>query len=152
MAVRRRILLVAAALAAGALSAVAAEKKLKTSVQPGAVDATGTYRLSADELAFDCKRLTGKMQVRILQIRDHDPARKPSAVGNALWSMHNPLIGGSTRGMDPVAEHRADHAMLEAYNKRLAEKKCKTFDLEAELKPQAVTATPRPQAPVAGKK
>ena len=146
------LLALATALILAAMPAMGGEKKPKVLPKPGTVDAAGTYQMSADELALDCKRLTGKMQIRILQFRDYDPARKPSAVGNALHTLHNPFIGGTTRGMDPAAEHQADIAMLHTYNKRLAEKKCRTFDLEAELKPQAAGALlPRPQAPAAKK-
>ncbi len=140
------------ALIVAALPATAGEKKPKVLPKTGTIDAAGAYQLSSDELALDCKRLTGKMQIRILQFRDYDPARKPSMVGNALHTLHNPLIGGSTRGMDPAAEHQADLAMLQAYNKRLAEKKCRTFDLEAELNPKAAGALlPRPPPPAAKK-
>ena len=38
--------------------------------QYGSVDATGVYQLSADEQAFDCRKLLGVMQIRIMQIRD----------------------------------------------------------------------------------
>lgn len=143
----RHIALLAAAALLPAVLPASAETKPKVQRQSGTIDAAGAYQLSAEELTFDCKRLSGKMQVRILQIRDYDPARQTSAVGTALQTMHNPFIGGSTRGMDRAAEHRADLAMLHAYNRRLAEKKCRTFDLDAELKPQPVTHTPRPQAP-----
>jgi hypothetical protein len=34
--------------------------------------------------------------------------------------------------------------MLEAYNRQLAVKRCKTFDLEAELTPKSVRDTPTP--------
>jgi hypothetical protein len=37
--------------------------------------------------------------------------------------------------------------MLYAYNRQLAAKKCKTFDLDAELRPQPVQHTPRAAAP-----
>ena len=86
-------LALAAALIAAALPATAAEKKPKVLPKTGTIDGAGAYQLSSDEFALDCKRLTGKMQIRILQFRDYDPARKPSMVGNALHTLHNPLIG-----------------------------------------------------------
>lgn len=140
----------AAAAAAGG-TALAKTKERKPPPQTGTLDAAGSYHMSKDELAMDCKRLTGKMQVRILQIRDYDPARNSSQIGRSLQALHAPLIGGSTVGSDPDARYRADRAMLTAYNHRLAEKKCRTFDLEAELKPKPVGSTPTPTAPAARK-
>jgi hypothetical protein len=54
------------------------------------------------------------------------------------------LYGGSPHGIDPDAEYRRDRALLEAYNRQLSAKRCKTFDLEAELTPKPVRATPTP--------
>lgn len=150
----RRLFLATALVAATAAggTALAKTKEKKPLPQAGALDAAGTYQLSKDELAMDCKRLTGKMQIRILQIRDYDPARNSSQFGRSLQAFHAPLIGGSTVGSDPDARYRADRAMLTAYNHRLAEKKCRTFDLEAELKPKPVGSTPTPVAPASGKR
>ena len=51
--------------------------------------------------------------------------------------------------MDPDGQYRKDRAMLEAYNHQLADKKCKTFDIDAEL--QRTDGTPEPM-PLPGKK
>lgn len=143
-------ILVGALLATGAVSAQTKTKERKAPPQMGSVDANGGYQMSKEELALDCKRLTGKMQVRILQIRDYDPNANSSGVSRSLQSVHAPIIGGSTAGVDPEGRYRSDRAMLEAYNRRLAEKKCRTFDLEAELKPKPAGSTPRPVAPSPG--
>jgi hypothetical protein len=102
------------------------------------------YVLSAQELALSCRKLTGRMQVRILQIRDYEQRARPSPASGLAQQAATSLYGGSRRGIDPDAEYRRDHAMLEAYNRRLAEKKCKTFDLAAELRPKSVRETPTP--------
>lgn len=156
----RRALSVASIVAACAMLATGAgpvapaaakTKERKPPPQMGSVDSGGSYQMSKEELAMDCKRITGKMQLRILQIRDYDPNAKSSEVSRSLQSVHAPIIGGSTFGVDPDARYRADRAMLEAYNRRLAEKKCRTFDLAAELKPKPPGDTPRPtMAPAAG--
>lgn|GEM_PF-5293747 len=105
------------------------------------------YELSQAELALDCRRLTGRMQVRILQLRDHAQSAKSSGVARMAQQTLTPLTGGSMHGANPDGQYQRDLAMLHAYNRRLAEKKCPTFDLEAELQPQPVTSTPRPLAP-----
>jgi hypothetical protein len=103
-----------------------------------------SYVLSAEELALSCRKLTGRMQVRILQIRDYEQRPKPSPVSRLAQRAATSLHGGSRHEVDPDGEYRRDRAVLEAYNRRLAEKKCKTFDLSAELRPKSVRETPTP--------
>lgn len=154
-AVSAASVLACALLAAGigfAAAVQAKTKEQKPAPKLGSVDAGGVYQMSTEELAMDCKRLTGKMQVRILQIRDYDPSRKTSEISRSLQSVHAPIIGGSTFGVDPDSRYKSDRAMLVAYNRRLAEKKCRTFDLDAELKPKPYSDTPRPTAPSPSRK
>ena len=105
------------------------------------------YQLNAKELALDCAKLTGHMKLRIMQLRDADPRSGPNQVGRAMQSVAAEFNGAPRRGMDPRADTARDHALVEAYNRRLVEKKCKPVDIEAELNGQP-TATP----PAAAKK
>ena len=92
---------------------------------------------------LDCRRINGRMQVHILQIRD----RLGEAPGlyDALGDLLGPLMAsGATERVDPASAE--DVAQLKAYNALLAKKGCPTFDLSAELKPHPVTHTPRPAA------
>lgn len=111
----------------------------QTALSPG-----GIYQLSAEEQDLDCKSLTGRMQVRILQIRDHETQSKSTAAARTMQSASTQVFGGSTFGADPDAQYAKDRAMLEAYNKQLAAKDCSTFDLASELMPKPITATPAP--------
>ena len=96
--------------------------------------ATATaYKLSKEELAFDCHKLTGRMRVRILQVRNSPETPRTSEIGRTMQSAATPIFGGTRRGLDPTAENARDRAMLYAYNQRLAEKKCRTIDLDKEL-------------------
>jgi hypothetical protein len=104
------------------------------------------YQLSERERKYDCKKLTGAMQVRILQIRDYDQRNKPSLAARGVQGVTTPIWGGTKEGMNPDAQHRRDLAMLEAYNGLLAQKNCKTFDLAAELKKRGPTDMPTPGA------
>jgi hypothetical protein len=105
---------------------------------------SGGYVLSAQELKLSCRKLTGRMQVRILQIRDHAQRARLSAASRLAHQAAMSLYGGPRHGIDPDAEYQRDRAMLEAYNQQLAAKRCKTFDLEAELTPKPVWDTPTP--------
>ena len=107
----------------------------------------GTYVLSPQELAYSCKQLTGTMQVRILQVRSYNAQNDPTLAARGMQIVATPLFGGTTTGINPQGQHRRDLAMLEAYNRRLAAKNCKTFDLEAELRKTDPADTPRPSVP-----
>ena len=110
----------------------------------------GEYQLSEQELKYDCKKITGIMQIRILQIRDYDPKKQTSAIARNAQALATPIWGGTTVGIDPEGQYRKDRAMLEAYNRRLAEKKCKTYDLPAALQSSGQHDVPRPtQKPAA---
>jgi hypothetical protein len=102
------------------------------------------YQLTADELKLDCKRLTGRMQVRILQVRDQRERTLTSKTAQAIQSTVVPVFGGSPHGANPADDFRRDRAWLEAYNGQLAAKKCPVFDLENELQSRSIRDTPQP--------
>lgn len=102
----------------------------------------GGYRLTAEELDLDCRKLTGRMAVRIVQIRDFQSRALTTSLSRGLQSAARPAFGGSGEGTDPEGRYARDRAMLEAYNQRLADQNCANFDLDAELAPGA-TELPR---------
>jgi hypothetical protein len=112
--------------------------------------AAGAYTLSAAELALSCKDLTGRMQLRILDIRDYDESGQTSSASRTLQSGFAAIFGGSDAGTDPNARHQHDRARLEAYNQQLRTLNCPSFDLDAELQPKDVKATPLPTVPATG--
>ena len=141
------LMLLTAALACGCAGAPAEGPPSLVSDPPPLVNdasAFSDYQLSEDEKKLDCKKLTGKMQVRIMQIRGYDTRAKASSLARAAQTVTTPIFGGTKEGMDPDGQYRKDRAMLEAYNRELAYKKCKTFDIEAELKKTDGTPEPIP--------
>lgn len=100
------------------------------------------YQLTKEEQELPCKKLTGRMAVRIVQIRDYQTRNQTSQLARSLQAATKPLYGGSGEGSDPEGRHARDVAILHAYNQRLAEKKCPDFDLDKELAPGA-TELPR---------
>jgi hypothetical protein len=114
-------------------------------VVTGALPGSG-YQLNAEELGYDCKKLTGTMQIRILQIRGYDTNRKASSAARGLQTFATPIWGGTKEGVDPDGQYQRDRAMLEAYNRQLAAKQCPTFDLARELAAtEDTTPTPIPR-------
>ena len=101
-----------------------------------------TYQLTADEQALECKKLTGRMQIRILEIRDYNERTRATLLARALQDGSTAVFGGPKAGVDPDSTYARDRATLEAYNAQLAAKGCKTYDLESELQPHDVRVTP----------
>jgi hypothetical protein len=108
-------------------------KQMGKAMKSGDVDEKGVYQMAGDELAMDCKKLTGAMLITITRLKD---ARSRSGVSSLAESGHKTmpmLFGGSTAGSDRQASLARERAKLDAYNRQLAAKKCKTLDIEAEL-------------------
>ena len=100
--------------------------------------ASNGYVLSGAEQKLNCKQLTGRMQVRILAIREfseREATSGSSALSHNVQKAAASTIGGSTKGTDPYGTHEEDLRMLTAYNELLAGQGCKTYDLAKELAP-----------------
>lgn len=125
--------------AAGAVAGCASTDNTSTAsiLNPGTASA-----LTADEQALECKQLTGRMQIRILEIRDYNERTRTTMASRALQTGVTTVFGGTNTGLDPSGAYAKDRAMLEAYNKQLAAKGCKSYDLQAELQPHEVQKTP----------
>ena len=112
--------------------------------------AAQTYQLNEKEQAYDCKKLSGKIQVRILQIRNQPLQEKTTLASRSFQQASKPIFGGTSYGADPDAQYRADKSLIEAFNARLVEKNCPSFDLAAALKPSPANESPRPTIPAKG--
>lgn len=99
--------------------------------------APGAYQLTEEERGLGCKRLTGRMAVRIVQIRDYQSRSHASGLARSIQASVKPMFGGPGQGADPAATYAHDRAKLEAYNQELARRQCPNFDLDAELAPGA---------------
>lgn len=149
---RAQIFVVASVLACGCASTnVDRPPNLVSDIPPpsegvttGALQGSG-YQLSEEELKFDCNKLTGTMQIRILQMRGYDTNKKTSTVARTMQSLTTPIFGGTKEGVDPDGQYLKDRAMLEAYNRQLGVKQCKTFNLDAELAIKSTDAMPAPR-------
>lgn len=109
------------------------KSKLSQTLKSGDVAEGGEYQMSADETAMDCRRTTGSMMITINRLKHRDTEVQPSALASTAQKAVTPIFGGSTRGTDRQAEYARERAKLDAYNRHLASKKCRTVDIEAEL-------------------
>jgi len=107
--------------------------------------ANNAYKMSAEELAYDCKKLTGHARLRIRQLRSTRADTTTSGLSRTMQYAATPLIGGTLRGIDPGGDNARDLGMLKVFNARLGEKSCPQFDLERLLAP-GNTEEPRPVA------
>lgn len=96
---------------------------------------------AAKKQGFNCKRVAGQMQVRILELRGG--ARASNGAAEAIQSATVPLFGGTTRGTNSQGERQADIDHLKASNAMLKLENCPYFDLDAELAKPATAPTPK---------
>jgi hypothetical protein len=90
------------------------------------------YVMADEEKQMDCKRITGSMMITIerLKVRGQEPATSGLAVAASQIAPHTRQ---SSKGLDRDAEYGRDRARLEAYNRHLAAKGCRTVNIDAEL-------------------
>lgn len=121
--------------AAGFVPAASGDGNIQT------VAATG-YERTAEEHDYDCKRLTGRLQIRILELRSRLSDVQTSALSRSLNTAGSGAFGGTHFGLDPKSDRVHDIAQIKAFNDELMAKKCRSFDLA-----KALTGTDLPPSP-----
>ncbi len=103
--------------------------------------------VSGDEPELDCKKLTGRMQIRILELRTFATTSQTSGLSRTMHSAGKTMFGGTSAGIDPKGEHARDYATLENYNRQLISQDCKSFDIQQTLAGQDSPPQPTVDAP-----
>lgn len=131
-----------------ACSTGGAELQTGSALAPGQTTPVSqqTYQMSERELKLSCKDLTGAMRVRILQVKSSTTQQNGTIAARTLQSGATAIWGGPNYGANPSADYDRDLAQLNAYNRQLAEKKCPTLDLQAELNAAPATPGEQPKA------
>ena len=101
---------------------------------------------------LNCKQISGRMQVRILQLRGFDERKQASGLSRGIQAGMAATFGNQAHGIDPRGEHAADIQSLQAYNQRLVAMGCKSYDLQKELSETDPLQTPAPTVPAPKKK
>jgi hypothetical protein len=117
-----------------------------TAAGPDTSSGNGRYVLTTDEQALGCKKLTGRIQVRIMQMRGYETREKTTIASRALHSVGKTVFGGTDAGLNTDAQYASDKAVLEAYNRQLVAKDCKSFNI-AEALEGAAQPVPTIEAP-----
>jgi hypothetical protein len=121
-----------------------------TGAEPSLAPA-GPHTLSSEEKALDCRRLTGRMQVRLLSLRGEEYKVQPSSAAKSMQSATSAALGTDTA--KNAAERAAnDRPVLEAYNRRLVELGCPSFDIDKELAARPSAPSPYPSIPAPAKR
>lgn len=128
-----------AIVAAPAASGQSKSNSIKASqLEPGAPGSLGS-----EDLALDCRRMAGRMQIRILELRGASPVKGSSTAAQGLQSTAVSIFGGSRHGADAAGERTGDLAKLRAMNAHLIAKQCPHYDLDAELSKTAGSPGPK---------
>jgi hypothetical protein len=113
--------------------------------------APGAYTLNDEDKGLDCRRLTGRMQVQLLALRGDDTKEQASAASQSMRSATSAALGTDT-AKNAEARAAVDRPRLEAYNRRLVELGCPSFDLAKELAARTSAPTPYPSIAAPGKR
>jgi hypothetical protein len=118
--------------AADRKAATELKKKLGKALSSGEVK-DGKYELSQDEMAMDCKRMTGSMKITIRRLSDAQTRTGGSALAEGTHKVMPLITQGSTASADRQSTMARERAKLDAYNRQLAARNCKTLDIDAEM-------------------
>ena len=119
---------------------------IQTSTVPRQVGTNGTYQLTKEERALPCSKLNGRIQLRILHLRHLDRGDKPSQISQSMRQTTNSIGVWNAPNSSAAPKTRArDIALLQSYNRRLAELKCPTFDIKTDLANRDVNHIPSPK-------
>ena len=91
------------------------------------------YVMAEKEKEMDCKRTTGSMTITLERLKYRSKEVGTSDIAVAANQAAAPLGRNSAKGLDRDAVYARDRARLEAYNRHLAAKGCRTVDIDAEL-------------------
>jgi hypothetical protein len=100
-----------------------------------------------NEAEIDCKKLTGRMQIRILEMRTYAVTDQTSGLSRSMHSAGKTVFGGTSAGIDPQGEHARDLAELEMHNRQLASQDCKSYDIQQSLAGQDTPPQPTVDPP-----
>jgi len=104
--------------------------------------ATAGYVLTPEEHEYDCKRLAGHLQIRILELRSRLSDAQTSALSRSFNAVGTAAFGGPSFGLDPKGDRARDIAQLQAYNNELSARNCRSYDLA-----KAITGSDMPPSP-----
>lgn len=122
-------LLLAAGIGGTSLVSVAYAKSSKDTTTHGS-----GWQPRLDEQKMNCKQLSGRVQVLLLQLRSNSGQKQASGLSLGLHSAFASTVGTTATGSDPAGDNATDMGRLKDYNQRLVAMNCKSYDLDYELR------------------
>ncbi|MBS0253148.1 MAG: hypothetical protein JSR78_18975 [Proteobacteria bacterium] len=113
---------------------------------PSAADAK-KKKPDAPEDKLNCKQLTGRIQVKIMEMRGFGDRKQASILARGIQSGFAATFGNGSHGVDPNGEYQSELSTLHQYNQRLVTLGCKSYDLDAELNKRDIDDIPAPTIP-----
>lgn len=135
-------LILAAGTGGSAVISVAYAKSSRTDTTHGV-----GYQAPIEDKKLNCKQLSGRVQLLILQLRGNGSRTKSSGLSRGLQSALSATVGTTATGSDPDGQHAADLKRLQDYNQRLSAMGCKSYDLDYELKQTDPLVSPSARVP-----
>lgn len=108
-------------------------------------------KLDKPDDKLTCKQITGRMQVKIMELRDFNSEKQASGLSRGIQSGLSATFGNLSHGTDPQGDYAAAIQKLHDYNQRLVAKNCKSYDLNTELAKKNSDDVPTPTIPPAKK-
>lgn len=105
------------------------------------------YQPPIDDKKMNCKQLSSRVQLLILQLRGYGDRKQASGLSRGLQSAFAATVGTTATGSDPEGQHSADLKKLQEYNQRLIASGCNSYDLDYELKQTDPLASPTARIP-----
>lgn len=130
----------AATAKAGGAKAGGAKAVVRTPAEQAALS-SGV--LSEADVGLNCKKMAGRMKIRLLELRGGGPSRKSSDLAQGMHSAVVPLFGGTQRGADASSDVSRDIAKLKAMNEIMTSRKCPHYDIDAELAQPSTARSPQ---------
>lgn len=93
---------------------------------------------------LNCKQLTGRIQVKIMEMRGFGDRKQASILARGIQSGFSATFGNNSHGTDPNGEYQSELNTLHQYNQRLVTLGCKSYDLDAELNKRDIDDIPAP--------
>ena len=119
---------------------------IQPSTVPRQVGTNGAYHLSKEERDLPCNKINGRIQLRILHLRHMNSGDTPSQISQSMRQTTNTIgVWSAPNSAATPKTRERDLALLQAYNRRLAELKCPTFDIKADLANRDVNHIPSPK-------
>jgi hypothetical protein len=145
-----RVLSIAVTILAAGCASKNAPPVTTGSLPPQSYQADSGYRLTQEELTYDCWSLTLLIDQGIPRLKElaADLNKAESASSSSLSPSDFFGNASKPKGAEEKAQYQRERSRLAAYNQALADKRCATVDIDAKLQGVSLPAEPARSTPL----